>query len=41
MVVYTLKTHKDSGELHLFEAKISQVVPSIECIPKNSSICKK
>lgn len=35
--VYTLKKHKESQEMHLFEATPSQ----IGCVPNRTSICQQ
>jgi hypothetical protein len=39
MTVYTLKKHKETEEMHLFEATLTEDKQS--CIPKPKSICGK
>lgn len=41
MKAYTLKEHKDSGELHLFEGEMLLNAPSYKCNSGSKSICKK
>lgn len=41
MKAYTLKEHKDSGELHLFEGDMLSNDPNYKCNSASKSICKK
>ncbi|EOK3952497.1 hypothetical protein ACJQ6B_001630 [Escherichia coli] len=41
MKAYTLKEHKDSGELHLFEGDMYVNNPDHKCSSDAKSICKK
>ena len=41
MKAYTLKEHKDSGELHLFEGEMYVNNPDYKCSSASKSICKK
>ncbi|AST67243.1 hypothetical protein BFG07_00085 [Kosakonia cowanii] len=41
MKSYTLKEHKDSGELHLFEGDMLPNDPEYKCNSDSKSICKK
>lgn len=41
MKAYTLKEHKDSGELHLFEGEMYVNDPDHKCSSGSKSICKK
>ncbi len=41
MKAYTLKEHKDSGELHLFEGDMNPEGSEYKCSSGSKSICKK
>lgn len=41
MKAYTLKEHKDSGELHLFEGDMNPEGSEYKCNSGSKSICKK
>ncbi|RRB88985.1 hypothetical protein EIA20_23025 [Escherichia coli] len=41
MQAYTLKEHKDSGELHLFEGSMTKDSSPRKCNSSLKSICKK
>ena len=41
MKAYTLKKHKETAELHLFEGEMTLNNPNHKCTSDNTSVCKK
>lgn len=41
MKAYTLKRHKETSELHMFEGEMTPNNPDHKCTSESSSICEK